>query len=511
MQVLAGVALVALYLWRLGAAPLFDVDEGAFAQASVEMIRSGDWGHTTLNGVDRFDKPILVYWLQAASLLIFGIHEWAVRLPSALSILLATLAVGRFATRQWGRTAGLYAALILATSAGVLAIGRASTADGLLNALLIATALSLWSHLESGERAPLRWAYAWSALGVLTKGPIAILIPLATLTLWALSRDRGRSAWRALTDLRGLLIFFVIAGPWYAYALMRHGDAFIEGFILRHNVQRFASALEGHSASLVYYLLVVPVLLMPWTPVLLSCVSQLRKQWTDPVLRYLWLWAGFVIAFFSISGTKLPHYALYGVAPLALLMGRQLACAGHRLRRAVWGAVTVQCLFAALAPTIVANSAVHVDDVWIRDLLLTAPAGEALEWAGLLMLAAVAILMYAGARRVRWAPAFMLPPLATAAVLSGLLWVGWLIPWVGQTLQEPFRKAGLWAHANDVALVPFRMNMPSVLFYSGRWPGTTTPVPGDWILQRRDRPWTSSALEPPVFEHRGLSIARIQP
>jgi 4-amino-4-deoxy-L-arabinose transferase-like glycosyltransferase len=135
------LALLSLYLVRLAGAPLFDVDEGAFAEASREMLTSGDWGHTTLNGADRFDKPIFIYWCQAALMALIGPYDWVARLPSALAVLAATFGVWRFASKQWGDEAGQRAAFMLGSSLGLLAIGRAATADGMLNALLIAMGL----------------------------------------------------------------------------------------------------------------------------------------------------------------------------------------------------------------------------------------------------------------------------------------------------------------------------------------------------------------------------------
>ena len=113
---LTALAWFSASLVGLGQAPLFDVDEGAFAEASREMLNSGDWGHTTLNGADRFDKPILVYWLQAASLALFGVNEFAVRLPSALCALGSALALALYASPRWGRATATTAAVVLSTS-----------------------------------------------------------------------------------------------------------------------------------------------------------------------------------------------------------------------------------------------------------------------------------------------------------------------------------------------------------------------------------------------------------
>src|SRR5881394_4562173 len=129
-------AVLASFFWMLGTPPLFDVDEGAFSQATLEMFQRGDFFSTYLNGVPRYDKPILVYWLQAAAVLAFGPTEFAFRLPSAVCATLWCAVVFAFTRRNYGENAGLVAAAITATSVGVFVIGRAATADSLLNLCL---------------------------------------------------------------------------------------------------------------------------------------------------------------------------------------------------------------------------------------------------------------------------------------------------------------------------------------------------------------------------------------
>src|SRR5574339_1298090 len=116
---LTAVAVLASFFWMLGAAPLFDVDEGAFSQATLEMFQRGDFLSTYLNGLPRYDKPILVYWLQAASVALLGPTEWAFRLPSALCAALWALLTYLFARRHYGEERALFAAIVLATSLGV--------------------------------------------------------------------------------------------------------------------------------------------------------------------------------------------------------------------------------------------------------------------------------------------------------------------------------------------------------------------------------------------------------
>ena len=178
------VLLLGYFLLGLGQSLLFDVDEGAFSEATREMVVSGDWGHTTLNGADRFDKPIGVYWLQALSVSLLGLNEFALRLPSALSAWLACMALALTAHKAWGPRAAVLAAMVFASSLGPWAMARTATADALLGLWLMLSALDLWRYVSTDDRSALRRTALWMALGVLTKGPVAVLIPAAVLLLW---------------------------------------------------------------------------------------------------------------------------------------------------------------------------------------------------------------------------------------------------------------------------------------------------------------------------------------
>jgi 4-amino-4-deoxy-L-arabinose transferase-like glycosyltransferase/membrane-associated phospholipid phosphatase len=477
-------ALALLFLARLGAAPLFDVDEGAFAQATREMLHSHDWWHTTLNGADRFDKPILVYWLQAASVALLGPNEAAIRLPSALCALSWCWATAAFARPRWGAAAALAGSALLGCSVGVLLIGRASTADALLNLLLALSLFDLWRHLESGAKAPLRRAALWMALAVLTKGPIGLLVPGATLLLWALAQRRLGTMRTALADGVAWLILLGVALPWYAYALHRHGRAFVDGFLMHHNVERFTGTLEGHGGSLLYYVLVLPLLALPWTPLLAALLPRLRALWRDALSAWLLSWSGFVIAFFSFSGTKLPHYVLYGLTPLALLAGRRLAepALPRGWRCSLVAAWVVAFLAIALAPWALPYLAPRAPQGLWRTLLFTLPpwpwwpAGATL--GGTLLLTA---LLRRQAWWLRW--------LGAAFVLGSLV-VAAAVPWWGQALQAPVcRLAALArAQASRPAVVQWGVNQPSFAWCLGAPTPRRDPRPGEWVLLREDRP-----------------------
>ena len=511
---LAGVMvlLVVLYLVRLGAAPLFDVDEGAFAEATREMLSSGDWGHTLLNGADRFDKPILVYWLQAASMAVFGVTEFAARLPSALCTLAAAYSVGHHLRSRWGESAAALAALMLGTALGFVAIGRAATADGLLNALIVMIALSLWRFVEGGSQRDLRWAYFWTGLGLLAKGPVAVLVPGGALLLWSLLSDRGRSAWRAAWSPSGWLIVLAVAAPWYVYALNRHGMAFVDGFLLKHNVERFSGAMEGHSGGLAYYLVVWPLLCLPWTPLMAAVVWRAKALWREPLTRFLMVWALWVLAFFSLSGTKLPHYLLYGTAPMLMLMARVGSEATRGWRAMVWLSALTTGVALTVSGHVAWHWAQHIANPWYR-LLIT----ESADHLYLMQAAAVFALLWLALCLARFwrrpGAAFAKPmpvgeatpssvlgevptaaPVASREVLGAqrrMAWAAWAasmaftvvaLPWWGQTLQSPFKAAGEWAQAQGMAITQWRLHHPSVAFYAQAIAPRRAPREHEWAL-----------------------------
>ena len=473
----------------LGSYPLFDVDEGAFSAATRELLASGDWGHTTLNGAPRFDKPILVYWLQAASVALLGLNEWALRLPSALCTWTAALAALGFVGPRQGARAGQLAALMLVTAFGPWAMAHAATADALLNLLLMLTALDLWRHLESGARAPLRRAAAWVALGLLAKGPIAVLVPGAALGLWVLTRRDWAALRRVLGDPVAWLVLLAIAAPWYLYALHRHGMDFVAGFILKHNVGRFTGPMEGHGGSLLYYVLIVPLLWLPWTPLWARLAQRWRTPWGDAQGRFWLCWAGFVIVFFSLSGTKLPHYSLYAGPGLLMLTAWALAqgTPGRALRATLWGALALLAALLGSVPWLLQSGAVPIGDALYAALLHGAPAPRAVLITGALLLALIALLA--------WAPGRSLGGLRFDARFAAAAWLVALghglvaVPWLGEALQGPVKRSALAARAlaGDATVVQWNASWPSAGVYLNRVVPAREPQPGELALTRSDR------------------------
>ena len=475
------------------------------------MIASRDWLHTTLNGVDRFDKPILVYWLQAASVLILGKSDAAVRLPSALCGFLWCLAVARFALPRFGARAAWCAAAILCTSVGVIAIGRAATADALLNLLLALAAFDLWRHVETGAKSSLRWAAFWAALGILDKGPIALLVPGGAIVVWAIVSREWKPIVRAVADPIAWLILVGVAAPWYVYALNRHGQAFIDGFVMKHNVGRFTGPMEGHAGGPLYYAVVLPLIALPWTPLLIALLPRLKQLWREPVARWLVCWSGFVLVFFSLSGTKLPHYMLYGYTPLALLGGRLLAQTPSRgWRIALWATFGVTFFTLCATPWIGVAIAARRAPGLYRSLIETAPTPSTVYLVAAAIAAALIVV-------IAWRPATSAWPVAMrvplgAAVVAWFL-VAAVVPWWGETLQGPVRRLAEAARAASPgapAGTQANVNLPSFGWYLEAPAPHGLPAPGG-LGPLSPRPGEARRCEMPgtvLREERGLALGR---
>jgi len=498
---LLALAAVLAFWVNLGNAPLFDRDEGAFSEATREMMESGNYVSTTLNGEPRYDKPILTYYAQAVGVTLLGWNEWGLRLHSAIAASLWVFLVWGFARREWDERAGLAAGLIAATSLWVAVIGRAATADALLNLFLALTLFDLYGFWRSRRKGPLYRVFLWSALGFLTKGPVAVAIPLAAAFLLALIRGQLLRYVRAIFDPVGWLIFFGVAGPWYAAVYRRDGQAFIDGFFLHHNLNRFADTMEGHGGAVYYYALVVLIVLLPHTSLLLKTFGKVRVAVRSDLELFLWLWFGFVLVFFSVSSTQLPHYILYGATPLFLLMGRYREELRNSLLTLLPGLFLSALLF--LLPDLWKLAERLVDDAFTVAVMSVAPDAFGWEyrtWSGLGLAGMVGLLFIRG-----WPPWKRL--MGAGMVSAGIVALA-LFPTYGTIQQGPTKEAAELARSERWDVVMWRLDMPSFAVYYGDVTPLREPRPGEVVFTRVTR---LPRLEIPtevLFEKGGIVLAR---
>ncbi len=332
------LALPAFFLW-LGRPAITDSDEAYYAEAGREMVESGNWITPYFNYEPRFEKPILYYWLVASAYSASGVSETAARFWSALSAVGLCLVSYACARRWCGEGAGRLAGVILATSLGIFAIARESLPD-LPLAFFVTTAT--WMLIEAFEiqapamarRRRILLASAALALGMLTKGPIALALPGAVILAvmgWRW-RATGRpfSGFPAPLDvLLAVALFLLIAAPWYALVTRENGLDYLHRFFIGENLERFATAKYNEPRPLWYYVPIVWAALLPWSPFMLLWVRPLgallrRRRSIVEVEQHLLAWAVAPLLVLTVSIGKQPRYMLPCLPPLAILLARTL-------------------------------------------------------------------------------------------------------------------------------------------------------------------------------------------
>ena len=320
-----------LFFIGLGGMGLTDRDEGRNAEAGREMFASGDLVTPTFNGELRVAKPVFVYWLMTLSYHLFGVNEFAARFPSALFGVALILMHYVFLTKLRGPTVGLYGALMLLLNIEILALGRMAITDSVLIFFTTLSLYSFWLGLqEPGSGRHWIWGfYVGMALATLTKGPVGFAVPLITVLLYLAATQRWRLFWERGVPLAGTLLFFSLAGPWYAAMFLIHGDAYSSQAQV-HTVGRFLAPMEGHGVGWWFY---VPVLLLgfyPWSSFLPAGLYHAYATWRafrseqnqthalpesrtaetshDELDWFMGVWIVGVFIFFSLSSTRLPHY-----------------------------------------------------------------------------------------------------------------------------------------------------------------------------------------------------------
>jgi len=326
------LAVVLIWFGNLEYRKLIRPDEGRYAEIPREMVVSGDWTTPRLNDLKYFEKPPLQYWATAVAYEVFGEHQWTSRIWTALTGFAGILLVWFAGTRLFGREAGIYAALLLGSSMLYAMMAHINTLDmgvtffismGIFSLLIAQT-----EDIQVKRRNWMLLAWAGLALAVLSKGLMGLILPGTALFLYSVF-NRDITIWKRMHWFSGLLLFFLIATPWFVLVIKANPEFFDKFFIYEHYT-RFTTKQLGRYQPWYYF---VPVLLfgmLPWTVLMFD---TLVRTWRGSVQqikafsaeRFLLVWAVFIYFFFSISGSKLPSYLLPMFPALALLMGKQVA------------------------------------------------------------------------------------------------------------------------------------------------------------------------------------------
>ncbi len=343
------VAVFAISVAGAAHVPLLDVDEPRFAAASRTMLRTGDWIVPWFNGAHRYDKPALVYWLQAACMAFLGEGEVAARLPSALGVSCAAVATSSLA-RQFGAPLGaaLLAGFVAGTAGLVQGLAHGATADALLYGIVTATAVVQVQRHRLGS-SDLSWWLMWSGIGLafLAKGPPAIVGPaaLGLGLVWAGARPR----WSSIAA--GVAWSASIVAAWAVPALIVTDGGFFTRGVMHHVVERSMRPFEGHGGFAPWwyltYLVSIPLTMLPWGVFVPWAFPVLRgRQRPQPAVfaagepaldgvataRILGGWIAGIVGVFTLVVSKLPHYVMpcFPAIAVAIVLGRPAAGASSR-------------------------------------------------------------------------------------------------------------------------------------------------------------------------------------
>ena len=469
-----------LYLTNLGGYRLFDVDEPRYAETARHMVETGDYVVPVFNGAYRFEKPVLSYWLIAASYHLFGVNEWGARFPSAVAALGTVLLSCLLAGRLWGAPTGLAAGAILACCLQFIALGRWAITDMHLSFFVSASLVLFYlgAAAEGGKkcRAYYLGSFACSALAVLVKGPVGFVLPVSIAFGYILLSGRMRESLARIPFVRGILVLCLVALPWYVLVTLRSDFEFFRVFIIQHNFQRFFGDVAPggqHIEPFYYYLPCLLLGIYPWSFFALQAIIRpvrrgLERWKTERRLTgkaaFPLLWCGLVLIFFSLSRAKLPTYITPAFPPLAILIaGYFHELAAERSGRRSGAAILLPVLLGLLAAAALAVFLIIGSEKIAPFELGTLPQLTALAVICGPLGALVLVI------RRKLTGAFISQTLGQA--LFALLIALSILPVVSDFRQEPQKRlterACSWL-GNNGTLAAYRYRKTALSFYSQR-------------------------------------------
>lgn len=373
------LALFALYyLIPVEFRSLWQPDETRYAEISREMVAGGSWVVPHFFGLRYFEKPIAGYWVNNIGQLLFGHTLFGVRAGAIFSTALSALLLYWLGVRMFAsRAIALSGSVIFLTSLLVYGIGTYAVLDPILLLWLVAAMCSYWLAAQaSGTRQRLCGYLLLGvacAMGFMTKGFLALAVPVLAIAPWAIWQRRFGELlrWGTLTVATAV----VISAPW-ALAIARQEGDFWHYFFWVEHIQRFADADAQHKAPFWYYLPVVLAGSLPWLALLPGALAAAwRQRGKHADAAYLLSWVLLPLLFFSIAKGKLPTYILPCFAPLALLMARYAHSGGARLGRVfringginlLLGLIATAAVVLFLAPWGVARHPLYARDETLR-------------------------------------------------------------------------------------------------------------------------------------------------
>jgi len=330
-----------IFILGLGTTGLVDETPPLFASAARAMSESGDWLTPKVNGMSRFDKPPLIYWLMGFFYSLPKNEIWdsfgtiSARLPSALGSLFLMLMIAD-TLYCWPQKddkqffTPIIASLGFALSPLIIIWSRTAVSDALLTGTLGISLLLFWRRMASEKNDQCISAWVFLGFAILTKGPVAFILATLTITSFLFTQKDRKNLLCKINPKKGFLITILISAPWYILELIKEGKPFWDNFFGYHNFQRYTSVVNNHAEPLWFFLYIMILASLPFTPFLYHGIFKVLKDllgsskescnFTETLYTYSLCWLASVLIFFSISATKLPSYWLPAIPAAAILI-----------------------------------------------------------------------------------------------------------------------------------------------------------------------------------------------
>jgi len=513
----------------LGTRTLVPTDEGRYAEMAREMLATGDWITTRLNGIKYFEKPPLQIWMTALAFKLFGLGEWQARLWTGLSGFAGILLTGFAATRVFGREIGLMAAAVLASCVFWGIGGHISSLDmSLAGSMTLVLCSLLLAQTATQNAARARWmAACWAGMGlaVMSKGLIGLALPGMVLVAYTvLARDRA--IWKRLHCLPGLLIFAALTVPWFVAVSMRNPE-FPQFFFVHEHFQRFTSDVHHRQGPWHYFIPYLILGLLPWVGVFMQAMwAAARKHDSaegglDNALagiagfqpqKLLLIWSVAIFVFFSASGSKLPAYILPIFPALAILIAAYL----RRARRSEWWLLGGSTALLGITMLAVAPQLIRFATDASQITAYTASRPWMAAAGALLLTGAVPVLWWCARKRENFAMPATLALACASLVVTQMLLLGSeshgrmrsglpLVPAIAAELtpQTPLYAVGLYDQT-----LPFYLQRTMTLvlhpdeleFGLRQEPHLWKPTLHDFVLPWQSGPKAVAVIRVDIFE-----------
>lgn len=304
------------FFYGMGEYSLKEPDEGRYAEIPREMIELNDYTVPHLNYVRYFEKPPLFYWAVAASYKLFGVNEWSFRFANAFSAFLCVLALYIFVRRWFGERAAFLSSIVLISSFGFFSMARIVTIDMFFTLWLSLSLFCFLGYYREKKPFFIYFFYVFLAFATLSKGIVAIILLIVTIIIFLLIEKKA-SFIKEMRIIKGIIIYSVIALPWFIAISLKESE-FFYFFVIDQHFLRFFTSKHKRTGSLFYFLPVLMGGMFPWAILIPRSIINL---WKRSEIRLFLIWSAIVFLFFSVSKSKLPPYILPVFPPLAIIIG----------------------------------------------------------------------------------------------------------------------------------------------------------------------------------------------